>query len=57
MVPDTEGCIEVPMAPGLGVDIEEDECARQAFQFRSSQARPLDDFVSSKFTYLDRVTD
>jgi len=57
MVPDTEGYFEVPMAPGLGVDIEEDDCARQAFQFRSSQARPLDDLVSSKLTYLDCVTD
>jgi hypothetical protein len=56
MVPDTEGCIEAPMALDLGVDIEEVESPRHVFQFRSSQARPLDDLFSYKFTYLDRGT-
>ena len=56
VIPDRDGYIEVPTAPGLGIDIIEGECTKYPARLRPSQELPLDDVFSSKFTYLDRAT-
>jgi len=54
MVPDKDGYIEIPTVPGIGIDINEEECEKHPFQFRPSREIPLDDIFTSKPTYLDR---
>lgn len=54
MIPDKDGYIEIPTVPGIGIDINEEECEKHPFQFRPSREIPLDDIFTSKPTYLDR---
>jgi len=53
VVPDKDGYIQVPTAPGLGMDIKEEECLKHPMESRSSKEIPLEDVFSPKPTWLD----
>jgi len=53
VVPDKDGYIEVPDAPGLGIDIDEEECRKHPFEFRPSREIPLENVFTAKPTWLD----
>ncbi len=54
MIPDKDGYIKIPTIPGIGIDINEEECEKHPFQPRTSREISLDDIFTSNYTYLDR---
>jgi galactonate dehydratase len=53
VIPDHNGYIEIPDIPGLGVDINEEECLQHPKEFRLSSEIPLEDVFTSKLSWLD----
>ncbi|MDH5688589.1 MAG: hypothetical protein OEZ48_12110, partial [Candidatus Bathyarchaeota archaeon] len=50
---DKDGYIQVPTAPGLAIDINEEECSKHPMEFRPSREIPLEDVFSPKPTWLN----
>ena len=53
VIPDVGGYINVPNGPGLGVEINEEECMKHPYEPRPSKELPVEDVFTPKPKWLD----
>lgn len=53
VIPDIDGYIVLPTAPGLGIDINEEECQKHPYQFREATEFPVEDIFTPSPRWLE----